>query len=127
MDFKKNTRPIYLQIADNICDAILAGTHAEGSRIPSVREYAASVAVNPNTVIRTYEHLSQQGVILNRRGIGYFVTDDALVRIRLMREESFLGAELPEVFRRLSLQGVTPEQLATLYREYLATSDQTHL
>lgn len=122
MDFKKNTRPIYLQIADNICDAILSGTHAPGSRIPSVREYAASVAVNPNTVMRTYEHLSQQGVILNRRGIGYFVTDDALSVIRNAREKSFLGSELPEVFRRLSLQGMTPEELADSYREYLANN-----
>lgn len=121
MDFKKNTRPIYLQIADNICDAILAGTHAEGSRIPSVREYAASVAVNPNTVMRTYEHLSQQGVIANRRGIGYYVTEDAMSVIRRGREEGFLGAELPDVFRRLKLQGVTPERLADLYRQYLST------
>ena len=124
MDFKKNTRPIYLQIADMICDAVLAGTYVPGGRVPSVREYAASVAVNPNTVMRTYEHLTQRGVIANRRGVGYFVTEDAPELIRGLRQESFVGGELPEVFHRLRLLGMTPEQLARLYGEYLAASEQ---
>lgn len=119
MKFKENNRPIYLQIAETICDGVMNGTFREGERIPSVREYAASVAVNPNTVMRTYEHLSQNGVIANRRGIGFFVTDDARELIVRSRQESFLGDEINDFFRQLSLLGITPDELADRYAKYL--------
>lgn len=119
MKFKENNRPIYLQIAETICDGVMNGTFREGERIPSVREYAASVAVNPNTVMRTYEHLSQNGVIANRRGIGFFVTDDAREIILRSRQENFLGDEINDFFRQLSLLGITPDELADRYAKYL--------
>lgn len=119
MKFKENNRPIYLQIAETICDGVMNGTFREGERIPSVREYAASVAVNPNTVMRTYEHLSQKGIIANRRGIGFFVTDDAREIILRSRQENFLGDEINDFFRQLSLLGITPDELADRYAKYL--------
>lgn len=119
MKFKENNRPIYLQIAETICDGVMNGTFREGERIPSVREYAASVAVNPNTVMRTYEHLSQKGIIANRRGIGFFVTDDARELIVRSRQENFLGDEINDFFRQLSLLGITPDELADRYAKYL--------
>lgn len=119
MKFKENNRPIYLQIAETICDGVMNGTFREGERIPSVREYAASVAVNPNTVMRTYEHLSQNGVIANRRGIGFFVTDDAREIILRSRQENFLGDEINDFFRQLSLLGITPDELSDRYAKYL--------
>ena len=119
MNFKENNRPIYLQIAETICDGVMNGTFREGERIPSVREYAASVAVNPNTVMRTYEHLSHSGIIANRRGIGFFVTDDARELILRSRQESFLGDEINDFFRRLSLMGITPSELSARYANYL--------
>ena len=62
MNFKEN-KPIYLQIADRICDEILQGRYAENDRIPSVRDYAATVEVNANTVVRTYDYLQGQEII----------------------------------------------------------------
>ena len=53
----KESKPIYLQIADRICDEILQGTYGEGERIPSVREYAALVEVNANTAMRAFDFL----------------------------------------------------------------------
>ena len=76
MQFKEN-QTIYLQIAERISDEILLGHYAIGSRIPSVREYAALVEVNANTVMRSYEFLQTQGIIFNKRGIGFFVSPDA--------------------------------------------------
>ena len=70
MQFKKNNKAIYLQIADSICDRVLDGTFPPESRIPSVREYAAQVEVNANTVMRAYDHLASLGIIYNKRGIG---------------------------------------------------------
>ena len=71
MEFNSN-RPIYLQICDWICERILSGDLAPDSRIQSVREFGAEIGVNPNTVMRSYEKLTADGIIYNKRGIGYF-------------------------------------------------------
>ena len=76
MDFKETT-PIYMQIAQTICDSILQGDYAAEGRVPSVREYAADVEVNVNTVVRSYDYLQQQQILFNKRGLGYFVAADA--------------------------------------------------
>ncbi len=73
MEFENNRRAIYLQIADKIMDDIMAGLHPVEERIPSVREYAAMVEVNANTVMRAYDYLTREEIIFNRRGIGFFV------------------------------------------------------
>ena len=66
-------KPIWRQIYDMIAMRVLSGQWQEEERIVSVREMAASVGVNPNTVMRSYEHLEAVGIIFNRRGIGFFV------------------------------------------------------
>lgn len=76
MDFHAE-KPIFLQIADTICDRILSGQLKGDERIPSVREYGAEVGVNPNTMMRAYEKLTTEEIIYNKRGIGYFVSADA--------------------------------------------------
>ena len=76
MNFKES-KAIYLQIADRICDEILLGQFGEEERIPSVREYAAIVEVNANTVMRSFDYLQSQNIIYNKRGIGYFVAPGA--------------------------------------------------
>ncbi|MCM1521869.1 MAG: GntR family transcriptional regulator [Muribaculaceae bacterium] len=119
MIFKENTKAIYLQIADRICDSVLDGTFDEESRIPSVREYAAELQVNPNTVMRTYEHLTREEIIFNRRGIGFFIAPGAKGRIEAMNRETFLNGELCDTFRRLRMLGVTPAQLADRYDEWI--------
>jgi DNA-binding transcriptional regulator YhcF (GntR family) len=77
MQFRE-TVSIYLQIADYICERILLREWKVDERIPSVRELAMQLEVNPNTVMRTYEFLQQQNIIYNQRGIGYFVAADAI-------------------------------------------------
>ena len=108
MVFKENNKAIYLQIADRICDDVMTGTIEEGARILSVREYAASLQVNANTVMRSYDHLTQEGVLFNKRGIGFFIAENARAIITGMRHESFFNGEIQEFFRHLSLLGVTP-------------------
>ena len=66
MEFDQH-KPIYLQIADSICERILTGQWPEGDRIPSVRECGIALEVNPNTVARSYDELSQDGIIHNKR------------------------------------------------------------
>jgi DNA-binding transcriptional regulator YhcF (GntR family) len=69
---------IYLQIAEYICERILLKQWKTGERIPALRELAVQLEVNPNTVMRTFEFLQAQSIIYNQRGIGYFVSPDAL-------------------------------------------------
>lgn len=125
MNFKENNKAIYLQIADKICDEItIAKRFVPGERIPSVREYAASLQVNANTVVHAYDHLQQSGVIFNRRGVGYFVSDDAFAVIRRMHEEAFMDGEMQYLFSRLQAMDITPDQLKDLYYEFCKTAKQ---
>ena len=80
MNFKDN-KAIYLQIADRIGDQILAGILTPDGKVPSVRELAAEIEVNANTVARTYDHLQHSGIIYTKRGLGYFVSPDAQEKI----------------------------------------------
>lgn len=115
----KESKTIYLQIADRIMDEILQKVYLEQERIPSVRDYAAMVEVNPNTVVRTYEYLQGRQIIFNKRGLGYFVEKGALKRIQALRKEVFLREELPEMCKSMKVLGITPDDIASLYKEYL--------
>ena len=118
MNFKDN-KPIYIQIAEHICDDVLAGIYRADERIPSVREFAASVEVNANTVVRSYDYLQQSGIIYNKRGLGYFVADGAAKIITDMRRKQILGDELSLMFSRMATIGISPNELQRLYTEYL--------
>ena len=110
---------IYLQISDYICERILRRDWAEGDRIPSVREMAVSVEVNPNTVARAYAVLQEESIIVNRRGIGYFVAEGGLEATAAMKRREFVSEELPKVFRTMHLLGMSVEELRRLYEQYL--------
>lgn len=118
MNFKES-KAIYLQIADRICDEILLGQYAEEARIPSVREYAAMVEVNANTAMRSFDYLQSQDIIYNKRGIGYFVAAGARGLILSLRRETFLKDELEQMFRQLYTLGVSDGELAAMYREFI--------
>ena len=110
MNFKES-KAIYLQIADRICDEVLLGQYQEEERIPSVREYAAVVEVNANTVMRSYDYLQTQGVIYNKRGIGYFVSVGARKLILSLRKDYF--------FKQIFTLGISAEELSGMYQEFI--------
>ncbi|GAB2563683.1 GntR family transcriptional regulator [Spirosoma aerophilum] len=120
MDFR-DKQAIYLQIAEYVSEQILLGRWPIGEKIPSVRELAADLEVNPNTVMRTYELLNQQGVIANKRGIGYFAADDAAEKIRTFRREQFLQNDLPQFFKNLTLLHIDLREIEARYDEYVNT------
>ena len=76
-----------------MCENILRRVWHGGDRIPSIRELAMDVQVNPNTVTRTYAYLQDQGIIFNRRGIGYFVADRAYHEARELKRRSFIDRD----------------------------------
>ena len=115
----RESKSIYLQIADRICDEILQGQYKEEERIPSVREYAATVEVNANTVVRSFDYLQGQDIIYNKRGLGYFVAQSGRERILELRKEVFLRDELPEFFRQLKTLDIPFKDVEKMYKNYL--------
>lgn len=99
-------KPIYLQIVDVICDRILSGELKGGDRVPSVREYGADIGVNPNTMMRSYEKLTADGIIFNKRGIGYFLADDARETVLAAQRKEFIEKDVPAIKQRLTLLGL---------------------
>ena len=106
MDFKEE-QSIYLQIGDYICENILRDVWKKGDRIPSTRDFAAQIEVNPNTVVRTYSHLEELGVISKERGVGYFVSEDAVENIKKFKKQEFIQNTMPEFFKNMELLGIT--------------------
>jgi GntR family transcriptional regulator len=114
MEFREN-RAIYLQIADLVCENILNGAWKPGQRIPSIRELAESIEVNPNTAMRTFGYLEDQGIIHNQRGIGFFLSENAYEITRELMKKTFISRELPQMFRTLDLLRMGFDDLAGLY------------
>lgn len=114
----KDSKPIYLQIADRIMEEILQEIHPEEERIPSVREYAAMVEVNANTVVRAYDYLQNQEIIFNKRGIGYFVNKGGKRSILKLRRKVFLTEDVPELFRQMELLQITPDDIKNMYNQF---------
>ena len=117
MQFRESVS-IYLQIADYICEKILLWQWKIEERIPSVRELAMQLEVNPNTVMRTYEFLQQQNIIYNQRGIGYFVSPDAIKNATQYRRTEFIENELPVLFRNMHMLGMDVEELKPRFEKY---------
>ncbi len=119
MEFSQ-PKGIYRQIAQQMRDRILAGEWQEGERIPSVRELAAGVGVNPNTVTKSYQALLDREIIENRRGLGYFVAADARKRIVEQMREELVRDELPRIFRTMRTLGMAPKDLEPYFAEWSA-------
>jgi GntR family transcriptional regulator len=117
MEFSQS-QAIYLQIADFVCEKILLKEWPPEQRIPSVRELAVQLEVNPNTVMRTFEFLQQKEIIFNQRGIGFFVGPQAMGNATQYRLEAFMDRDLPHVFRSMVLLGMTPDDLNKPFEKY---------
>jgi len=113
MDFK-DTKAIYLQIADYVCEQILLQRWKENDRILSVRELGVALEVNPNTVLRAYDFLQNKEIILNKRGIGYFVADNAIVQVKQYKRHQFIETDLPELIKTMQLLNMSFEELEAL-------------
>jgi DNA-binding transcriptional regulator YhcF (GntR family) len=118
MEFKE-TQAIYLQIGDYICEQILLGRWKESDRLLSVRELGVALEVNPNTVMRTYDFLQGKDIIFNKRGVGYFVAEEAKKKILAYRKKQFLEQEIPLFFKNMNLLGMTLQEFENEYNNYL--------
>ena len=124
MEFSRD-KAIYQQIADLVFESILSGHWLEEERIPSTRELAVSLEVNPNTVIRAYTYLQENGIIFNRRGIGYFVHSEAKGKIKEIKREQFIKMELPRLVRWMNLLGIRFDELEEIHAKSMS-NEQTN-
>ena len=113
MEFSEH-KPIYLQTADMMRERIMCHTWEEEARIPSVRELGATLGVNPNTIVRSYQLLEAQDIIYNKRGLGYFVREGAVARIKENVKREFIANELPQFKAKAQMLGITKEELIEL-------------
>ena len=104
-------QPIYQQLADQLAAALLDGEPGEGAAMPSVRALATQHLLNPLTVNRALQALSDEGLIENRRGMGFYVTPGARERLRAAERQRFLHIEWPRLRERLRRLEIRPEQL----------------
>ncbi|HPC38349.1 MAG TPA: GntR family transcriptional regulator [Exilispira sp.] len=105
------TKPIYLQIIDLIFDLILQKRWEEDSRIPSIRELAFELEVNPNTVAKAYNECLDLGVIYNKRGIGYFLSKDSYDKILNIKKEEFIKNEVPNLAKKMRMLNLSIDDL----------------
>jgi len=119
MEFR-DKEAIYLQIAAYVGEQITLGRWPSNEKIPSVRELAVELQVNPNTVVRAYEFLQNREVIANKRGIGFFVEADARTKIKEYNKERFLNQDLPEFFKSIYLLDIKMEDLVKRYEQFVA-------
>jgi DNA-binding transcriptional regulator YhcF (GntR family) len=118
MNFKPNY-PIYLQVADFICEKVLTQVWRDGDKLPAVKDVAVLTSVNPNTVIKALTWLQDNGILTTQRGIGYFLTEGAAAKTLALKRQQFIEDDLPDVFASMQLLGLGLDELGTLYRTHL--------
>lgn len=118
MEFKE-TPAIYVQIAQYVCEQILLEKWKLGDKLISIRDMAVNMQVNPNTVQRAYDFLQQRDIIVNKRGVGYFIDDNAMEKILDFRREQFMENELPVFLRNVYLLNIDFREIKTLYDGFI--------
>lgn len=116
-------KAIYIQIKDFVMEGILLGQWQPEGKIPSVRELGGDIEVNPNTVIRAYDLLQQSQIIYNKRGLGFFVSSNAVEIINREKKKEFVENELPALFKTLDLLKMDISELNELYQKYIQSKD----
>lgn len=117
MEFRDN-EAIYIQIADYVSKNILLGKWTAEQKIPSVRDLAVDLQVNLNTVMRAYEFLENIGVIYNKRGLGFFVSQNGFDKVKLHRKERFIKQDLPLFFNNIFLLDINKKDLMDWYEQF---------
>ncbi|SEH05226.1 GntR family transcriptional regulator [Candidatus Venteria ishoeyi] len=117
MEFSKN-KSIYMQIADYFYGNILLEKWRVDEKVPSVRQMAVDLEVNPNTVMRTYTMLQDKNIIYNQRGIGFFVSTEAKDIVKDLVKEQFTSIELPEMFKSMQMLGIDIKEIQEYYSNW---------
>ena len=108
--------PIYVQIADQLSDAILTGAFPEGTQVPSTTEISVSYKVNPATVLKGMGLLTDQGILYKKRGVGMFVSEGAVERLRQARRQDFYQDYVVRLLQEAEKLGIGQQDLIEMIR-----------
>lgn len=109
-------RPIFLQIAEQVENDILAGTLAEESQVPSINEFAAFHRINPATAMKGVNLLVETGILYKKRGIGMFVASGAQAKVSAKRRDGFQAEFVRPLLAEAAQLGISTQQLAEMIR-----------
>jgi len=111
MDAFHTDQPIFKQIRHRLVDMIVSGTVEPGDALPSVRQIAGELSVNPLTVTKAFEALVDLGVVEKRRGMGMFVAQGAAQTLLEHERNRFLAEEWPRIAQRIAALGLRLQDL----------------
>lgn len=107
-------KPLYIQIAEQLEDAIFTGTFPEETQIPSTTELSVSLQINPATVLKGMNILVSENIIYKKRGLGMFVSTGATEKIRNKRQESFYEDFISPLVSEASKLGLSKDEINSL-------------
>jgi GntR family transcriptional regulator len=115
---QKSGIPFYVQLVQQVRQALLFGMLKAGDRLPTVKEVVAQVAINPNTVLRAYRDLEHDGIVVSRPGLGTFVS--ATPPTSMARDQyRSVRADLERSIRKARALGLDEDTLASLFQHVL--------
>lgn len=112
-----DSQPIYRQIRDRVVEMILDGALQEGDPLPSVRTVAADSRVNPITVLKAYQELTDEHLVEKRRGLGMYVKPGARALLLAGERQKFLAEQWPRIHATIRRLGLTPQELLDATKE----------
>src|SRR5579862_7296979 len=118
LDLKSGV-PVYRQIIDQVLGGISTGGLKPGDQLPTVRQLAVDLAINPNTVVRAYRELEIRGVLATQQGTGTFITDKQPEKNELERQRR-VGQLAGELLARAGAEGITLQELLDYFNASVA-------
>jgi GntR family transcriptional regulator len=106
-----DSQPIYRQLRDRVVAMIIDGALSEGDPLPSVRTVAAEQRINPLTVMKAYEQLTDEALVEKRRGLGLFINAGARAQLLAGERQRFLREQWPAIWATIQRLGLSPEEL----------------
>ena len=91
----EDERPIFVQVAEGMEDGILVGAYPEGEQVPSTTEVSVTYKINPATALKGVNRLVDEGILVKQRGVGMFVAEGAVERVKKKRKAAFLSSISP--------------------------------
>ena len=107
-------KPIFLQIAEGIEDGILTGAFPEGSQIPSITEFSVNYIINPATALKGINLLVDENIIFKKRGVGMFVSDGAVQKLRQKRQDQFYTNYISSLIEEAKRLGITSDDIIAM-------------
>lgn len=122
-DFECDT-PIYIQVAEQLEDAILSGAFPEGTQVPSTTEISVNYKINPATVLKGITRLVDAGILYKKRGVGMFVMEGAAEQILGQRRQGFYDRYILSLLEEAKKLHINREDLVRMIERGVAESNR---